>query len=209
MNNTTYRKRRKQTGIRETMLLLLAVAAVIAALAWKAPAATLPERNGAMRPIENTRAPSATEIRPTKDPAVTPNETLAQVTEPEPTEPPEPKKTYLGEFTVTAYCSCEICCGEWANNRPNGIVYTASGAEAVEGVTVGADWSILPVGTHIEIEGLGERIVQDKPADWIIERYDGKIIDAYFANHQAALDYGKHTVAVWIIEEPEEGGSQE
>lgn len=40
----------------------------------------------------------------------------------------------IGEFGITAYCSCMKCCGEWALTRPvvNGheIVFTASGAIA-------------------------------------------------------------------------------
>lgn len=113
------------------------------------------------------------------------------------------EKTYLGAFTVTAYCSCKICCGQWASARPNGIVYTASGAIAEEGVTVGTAWDVIPEGTHIEIEGLGKRIAQDRPADWIVKRYNGKIIDAYFADHQAALKHGKRIMNVWIIERKE------
>ncbi len=120
------------------------------------------------------------------------------------TKQEDPEKTYIGQFTVTAYCSCEICCGKWANKRPNGIIYTASGAEAKNGETVGAAWDVLPVGTRIEIDGLGERIVQDKPADWIVERYEGRILDVYFGSHEAALEYGKHTVDVWIIEDGKE-----
>ena len=53
---------------------------------------------------------------------------------PEVTVEPEPE--YLGEFRITAYCSCEICCGKWAENRPDGIVYGASGEELVAGVSV-------------------------------------------------------------------------
>lgn len=111
------------------------------------------------------------------------------------------EKTYMGEFVVTAYCSCEKCCGQWAANRPGGVVYTASGAEATDGVTVGASWDLLPTGTVIEIEGLGQRTVQDKPADWIVDRYDGKIIDVYFADHDAAVAYGKKTADVWKVAE--------
>ena len=38
---------------------------------------------------------------------------------------PEPERI---EAVATAYCPCERCCGSWALNRPDGIVYTASGA---------------------------------------------------------------------------------
>lgn len=190
MNYTyTHRKRRKAQGRKELVILLLAVISLITAAAW-----TVPAEEAVSSTQEAEVAMSGITIEP-------------QVTKPEiqtEAETEEPQKRYLGEFTVTAYCSCEICCGKWANDRPNGIVYTASGAVAEEGVTVGASWDVIPAGTHIEIEGLGERIVQDRPADWIVERYDGKIIDAYFADHQAALDYGKQTVDVWIIEGKEE-----
>lgn len=57
------------------------------------------------------------------------------------TPEPEPEPEWI-EGTATAYCSCEICCGEWALNRPNGIVYTASGVceddRHEEGVTCGS-----------------------------------------------------------------------
>lgn len=102
----------------------------------------------------------------------------------------------LGEFTVTAYCACEKCCGRWSNmDRP----LTASGEPAEEGITVGADWDTLPAGTVIYIDGLGERVVQDKPADWIVERYNRKILDVYFSSHEAALAFGKQKMYVWEV----------
>lgn len=38
----------------------------------------------------------------------------------------------LGEFRLAVYCSCSVCCEQYASNRPidkdgNEIVYTASG----------------------------------------------------------------------------------
>ena len=70
---------------------------------------------------------------------------------------PEPEPEWI-ESVATAYCPCERCCGSWALNRPDGIVYTASGAEAVQGVTIAADWSIYPPGTVLFVEGLGEMV---------------------------------------------------
>ena len=107
----------------------------------------------------------------------------------------EPKKTSLGTFTVTFYCACETCCGKWSNEE-NPL--TASGARAEAGVTVGADWETLPEGTEIEIEGLGRRVVQDKPAEWIVEKYDGRIIDVFCDSHEEALKLGKQEAEVWI-----------
>lgn len=57
------------------------------------------------------------------------------IAENEPTIPPE---EWI-DAVATAYCPCEICCGKWALNRPDGIVYTASGAIAEEGVTIATD----------------------------------------------------------------------
>ena len=55
--------------------------------------------------------------------------------------------TPIGSHTITAYCSCPICCGSWADNRPNGIVYGAHGVELEQGVSVAAP---LPNGTVID-----------------------------------------------------------
>ena len=62
-------------------------------------------------------------------PAATPT---VEVVEP-PQVSTEPAEPAWAEYEATAYCSCEKCCGTWAENRPDGIVYTASGAVAQEG----------------------------------------------------------------------------
>jgi 3D (Asp-Asp-Asp) domain-containing protein len=95
----------------------------------------------------------------------------------------------LGEFKLTSYCACEKCCGYWATIRPtdeNGepIVYTASGAVARQGVTVAADTDLLPYGTVLLIGG-EEFIVQDCGGG-----VQGKHIDIYFEDHQAAIEFG-------------------
>ena len=79
--------------------------------------------------------------------------------------------------------------GAWAKNRPSGIVYTASGEVAEEGITIAADWTVLPKGTVVEIDGVGTRIVQDKGG-----AIKGNRIDIYFLSHQEALEYGRQTV---------------
>lgn len=95
----------------------------------------------------------------------------------------------LGEYKLTSYCACEKCCGYWATIRPldeNGepIVYTASGAVARQGVTVAADTDILPFGTVLLIGG-EEFTVQD-----VGGAVQGKHIDIYFEDHQAAREFG-------------------
>ena len=104
----------------------------------------------------------------------------------------------LGEFTLTAYCSCEKCCGEWALNRPtdengNEIVKTASGAIAKPNHTIAADTSVLPFGTKIRINGVTYE-VQDRGG-----KIKNKRIDVYFSDHESALKFGKQKAEVFKI----------
>ena len=102
------------------------------------------------------------------------------------------------QIEATAYCACEKCCDQWEINRPNGIVYTANGAVAQMGVTIAADWDVFPPGTVLYIEGLGERIVQDRGG--AINDYD---IDVYFSDHQAALEFGRNQMRAYVVSMPE------
>ena len=95
----------------------------------------------------------------------------------------------LGEYTITAYCGCEICCGQWASVP----VIGSGGVELMEGVHCA---SPLPLGTIVEIDGVGFYEVQDRTAKWIAEKYNDKIIDIYFENHEDALKFGKKTASV-------------
>lgn len=113
--------------------------------------------------------------------------------------PEEPEPILLGTYRITAYCSCEKCCGEWAKNRPDGIVYGAYGIELKPGVSCA---STLPVGTVVEIEGLGEYTVQDRMAQWVIDKYGENLIDIYFADHEAACEFGLQNLNVYLKEEP-------
>ena len=88
----------------------------------------------------------------------------------------------LGAYTITAYCGCEICCGEWSSDP----VIGSGNVELVEGVHCA---SSLPLGTIIEVEGLGTYEVQDRPSKWILEKYGDKVIDIYFENHEDAENF--------------------
>ena len=90
------------------------------------------------------------------------------------------------EYVITAYCPCVQCCG-----KSDGI--TASGEKAIEGITVAMDKSI-PFGTKIYIDGVGERIVQDRGG-----AIKGNKIDLYFDSHQEALNFGRQTKEVTIL----------
>ena len=149
--------------------------------------------------IVRDSAPDAT-IEQDQLTAVIPDVTLEPVETPLVEEPAEPEPVLLGSFRVTAYCSCEKCCGEWAKNRPDGIVYGASGEELVAGVSCA---SPLPFGTVVEIEGLGEYVVQDRTAAWVVEKYGEQQIDIYFDNHEAACEFGLKYLNVYLKGEPE------
>ena len=58
-----------------------------------------------------------------------------------------------------------------------------------------ADLSVLPLGTKVYIDGIGERIVQDKGGG-----IRGNHIDLFFYNHQAALNFGVQELEVEIVE---------
>jgi len=97
----------------------------------------------------------------------------------------------LGNFTLTAYCSCSKCCG-----KNDGI--TATGVKAKQGETIAVDTKVIPYGSKVKIKG-NTYIAQDTMARWVKEKYDGKIIDIYFNDHCEALDFGVQESEVFIV----------
>lgn len=87
--------------------------------------------------------------------------------------------TYLGTYLLTAYCPCEICCGQWSNTE-NPV--TASGNPAVEGVTIAAP-SEFAFGTELVING-HTYVVQDRGG-----AITGNHLDVYFSTHEKALNF--------------------
>ena len=95
------------------------------------------------------------------------------------------RSVYLGEYMITFYCPCEICCGEWATGC------TASGVPATANHTIACD---LPFGTVVEIEGLGIYVVEDRGVS-------GAQIDVFVEDHQEALNLGEQYRNVYILED--------
>lgn len=81
-----------------------------------------------------------------------------------------PAMTYLGRFWVTGYDTCARCCG-----KTDGI--TASGTVATVGRTCAANG--LDFGTRLYIEGIGERVVEDRGG------MAGNAIDVLCEDHPA------------------------
>ena len=88
---------------------------------------------------------------------------------------------------ATAYCPCEICCGEWAN----GI--TASGKTAKANHTIAVDRKIIPLGTKVIING--KTYVAEDTGGAI----KGNRIDIYFNNHSDALKWGRKTIEIEVL----------
>ena len=130
-------------------------------------------------------------------------ETVDCRAEQEETQPKE--ENYIQEmYTVTAYCACEKCCGKWAANRPldeNGqpIVIGAGNVPLISGYSVA---SPLPMGTIVEFDGK-QYEVQDRTAQFVVDRYNGKIIDVYFDSHEKAVEFAKQEKEVKIYENTE------
>lgn len=112
----------------------------------------------------------------------------------------EPQKRYIGTFKLTAYCSCEKCCGIWALNRPlddngNEIVYGASGDRLYEGYSIAVDPTVIPYGTEVEIDG---NIYKAQDCGGAIK---GNRIDVYHSSHEEALKFGVGEYDVYVLEE--------
>ena len=45
----------------------------------------------------------------------------------------------------------------------------------------------------------GEYIVQDRPAQWVIDKYGENQIDIYFDNHEAASAFGLKQLNVYLL----------
>jgi len=106
----------------------------------------------------------------------------------------------LGNFKLTAYCSCSLCCGKWANNRPvdengNEIVYGAIGERLKEGYSIAVDPKVIPYRTEVVING---HTYKAQDCGGAIK---GNRIDVYFYNHQDALNFGVQYAEVFVMPE--------
>ena len=92
---------------------------------------------------------------------------------------------YLGNFKLTAYCACPICCGVWSGGP------TASGLMPVEGRTVAM--AGVPFGTKLII---GDMVytVEDRGTPY-------GHVDVFMNNHQDAVVFGVQHSDVYLADE--------
>lgn len=94
--------------------------------------------------------------------------------------------TYLGDWIITAYCSCEICCGSYSSG------YTASGTLATAGRTISCN--SLPIGTQVMIDG---NVYTVEDTGW--SPYGENWIDIFFDSHDEALAFGMQMKEVYLV----------
>lgn len=119
------------------------------------------------------------------------NEKLkTQIVESSSSEVVEETKTYLGDFTITYYCT------ENYSHTCGGGGTTASGTQVTPYQTAAVDTSIIPFGTKLYIEGVGYRIAEDRGG-----AVKGNKIDLAVTTHGEALNLGiDRNVKVYIVE---------
>lgn len=96
---------------------------------------------------------------------------------------------YMGEFTVTHYCDCPICCGKWSD----GI--TATGTVATPGRTVVVDPSVIPLGSQVLIDG-HTYIAEDTGS-----AIKGNRLDVFVATHEEGISRGRVERGVYLVNE--------
>lgn len=109
------------------------------------------------------------------------------------------------DVQITAYCSCEICCGYWATVRPldengNQIVYTSTMEIAVQGVTVAVDPEFIPHGSYVYVRDPLTRAWHEYRATDTSP--SANHVDIYFSDHEAAKrsGYGIYGTVYWTAE---------
>ena len=90
---------------------------------------------------------------------------------------------YLGRFTLTAYCSCSICCGKWSGGG------TASGTTPTPGRTIAM--AGVPFGTKLSINGQ-IYTVEDRGTAY-------GHVDIFMGSHSQALSFGMKYADVYQV----------
>lgn len=93
---------------------------------------------------------------------------------------------YLGEFEVTGYCGCDLCCGK------KEIKLTKMETVPKPGYTVAADPEVIALGSSIVINEVTYQ-VED-----VGQAIKGNSIDIFFAAHEEAIEFGRQKMSVYL-----------
>lgn len=93
---------------------------------------------------------------------------------------------YMGDYVISAYCNCSICCGEYAGGP------THSGTMPVAGITVASN--TIPEGSYIMFNNHVYH-VEDTGNSSVL----GSRIDLYMDSHEEALNWGLQTFPVYAV----------
>lgn len=88
--------------------------------------------------------------------------------------------TYLGNWRITAYAETGNAC--------------ANGNYPTVGFTIACN--SLPFGTHVWIEGVGERVVEDRGPDWLGSEW----CDLYLGDEGSCIAWGNQYHDVYLVE---------
>ena len=206
MEDNTKLVKRKKKRIHKPVIVTMAeiilvivvvsvIATMVALLAGKSPSEPMETETTTEIVLETETETEIVEVSTQKE-----VETEIQTeTEVEPTSRTE--LVSMGTFTITAYCSCEICCSsEWANNRPldeygNPIVYGASGEVLVPDYSIATDVGLIPYGETILIND------QEYVAHDCGGAIKGNRIDIYMSSHEKALEWGVQNIEIFKVVE--------
>ena len=90
----------------------------------------------------------------------------------------------LGEFKITHYCNCSICCGPYGETTYTGTIPQVNH-------TIGVDPDTIPLGSKVVIEGI------EYTAEDIGGAVNGNVIDIYVSSHEEAIQRGVKYVEVY------------
>lgn len=93
----------------------------------------------------------------------------------------------LGSFRTTAYCPCNHCSEGWGR-------HTSSGAVATARHTVAVDPRVIPIGSHLLINGV-EYVAEDTGGG-----VKGNHIDIFYNTHAEARHHGSVRAEVYLIQ---------
>lgn len=182
----------KDTCIMATIFTLLAIVACILASSRNTISEVTTEVTTTAEPEAETTTP---EVETTTEAETTTEKIETEpITIPPVEQPTEPELIDLGEFRLTAYCSCKKCCGKWGANRGEEVV-GAIGKVLTAGYSIAVDPKVIPYGSIVVING---KEYEAMDCGGAIKK---NRIDIYFNTHDEALEFGVQYATVYLKQE--------